>query len=256
MGAMQTPSFLAAQGVRSSHLGRHLTVHPTGLVGGVFDGIDFRNEHAIPQGVGIGDLAGEGIRFEGGTPPLGVYGLAIRSNGPRFRELVDDYRNTAFMGFMVSDTSTGRVMGSVKGHPLVTYWVNRTDLQKHVKATAMAARLLLRAGARYVNLVTCSRDPILTSERDVDRFLSRSWHARHFTMTAYHPLGTARIATRSADGVCDPEHRVFGVQGLYVMDGSNVPSSLGVNPQITIMALSARAARRLADELSRGAVAA
>ena len=51
------------------------------------------------------------------------------------------------------------------------------------------------------------------------------------------------------DGVCDAQHRVHGRQGLYVMDGSAVPSSLGANPQVTIMALAGRAAARLADHL-------
>jgi choline dehydrogenase-like flavoprotein len=37
--------------------------------------------------------------------------------------------------------------------------------------------------------------------------------------------------------------------GLFVVDGSAVPSSLGVNPQVTIMALATRAAERIATRL-------
>ena len=73
--------------------------------------------------------------------------------------------------------------------------------------------------------------------------------ATDFIMSAYHPLGTARLAATGEHGVCDSEHRVFGWQGLTVMDGSVVPSSLGANPQITIMSLAARAASRLADRI-------
>jgi choline dehydrogenase-like flavoprotein len=39
-----------------------------------------------------------------------------------------------------------------------------------------------------------------------------------------------------------PDHEAHDVRGLYVCDGSAVPSSLGVNPQLTIMAMSLRAA--------------
>jgi choline dehydrogenase-like flavoprotein len=46
-------------------------------------------------------------------------------------------------------------------------------------------------------------------------------------------------------GVLDGDGRVHGTQGLHVCDGSAVPTSLGVNPQLTIMAL----ATRLADHL-------
>ena len=39
----------------------------------------------------------------------------------------------------------------------------------------------------------------------------------------------------------DFEHRVHGTENLYVVDGASVPSSLGVNPQVTIMAMALRA---------------
>lgn len=57
----------------------------------------------------------------------------------------------------------------------------------------------------------------------------------------------------TGQGVCDPTHRVFGLHNLYVMDGSSVPSALGANPQVTIMALALRSARQLAERLSHEA---
>jgi choline dehydrogenase-like flavoprotein len=58
----------------------------------------------------------------------------------------------------------------------------------------------------------------------------------------FHPLGTARAHARAADGVTDPDLALHGVEGVYVADGSVVPSALGVNPQLTIMALATRLA--------------
>ena len=46
------------------------------------------------------------------------------------------------------------------------------------------------------------------------------------------------------------DHQVHGTPGLYVVDGAAVPSSLGVNPQVTIMAMANRAADKLARALS------
>ena len=59
---------------------------------------------------------------------------------------------------------------------------------------------------------------------------------------AFHPLGTARADADPSRGVVDGDLRLHGVEGLYVCDASAVPSSLGVNPQITIMALATRLA--------------
>jgi choline dehydrogenase-like flavoprotein len=50
----------------------------------------------------------------------------------------------------------------------------------------------------------------------------------------------------SADlGVVDHSGRVFGYEGLHCIDSSIVPTSLGVNPSLTIAALSERCAERL-----------
>jgi len=45
----------------------------------------------------------------------------------------------------------------------------------------------------------------------------------------------------TASGVIDAQHRVFGYQGLYVIDGSAVSANPGVNPSLTITALAERA---------------
>jgi choline dehydrogenase-like flavoprotein len=62
---------------------------------------------------------------------------------------------------------------------------------------------------------------------------------------AFHPLGTARADADPACGVLDSNLRVHGISGLHVADGSVMPSSLGVNPQLTIMALATRLAFHL-----------
>jgi choline dehydrogenase-like flavoprotein len=77
--------------------------------------------------------------------------------------------------------------------------------------------------------------------------------AADYLLTAFHPLGTCRMAIEPARGVVSPRHEVFGAPGLYIADGSVVPSSVAVNPQVTIMALATRAADRLADRLDAAA---
>ncbi|HEX6749518.1 MAG TPA: GMC oxidoreductase [Longimicrobium sp.] len=73
-----------------------------------------------------------------------------------------------------------------------------------------------------------------------------------------HPLGGCRIAQGAAEGVVDEYGRVFDTSksgpnavhaGLYIADGAIVPTSLGVNPSLTIAALALRCADRIVEEL-------
>lgn len=75
------------------------------------------------------------------------------------------------------------------------------------------------------------------------------------SITLSHPLGGCRMGDSAAEGVVDPYGRVFNTEtggvhdGLYIADGSIVPSALGVNPSLTITALALRIARQIAKEL-------
>jgi len=53
-----------------------------------------------------------------------------------------------------------------------------------------------------------------------------------------HILGGATMGRSPEEGVCDHQGRVFGYENFYVADGSIVPANLGVNPSLTITALS------------------
>ncbi|ADO73690.1 GMC family oxidoreductase [Stigmatella aurantiaca] len=59
--------------------------------------------------------------------------------------------------------------------------------------------------------------------------------------TTAHILGGCCMGTSAETGVIDTQHRVFGHEGLYVVDGSAVSANPGVNPSLTITALAERA---------------
>jgi choline dehydrogenase-like flavoprotein len=69
-----------------------------------------------------------------------------------------------------------------------------------------------------------------------------------------HLVGGARMAARQEDGVVDGDLRTFAVPNLYVTDGSVLPTQGSANPALTIMALAARAADRLAAGARAGLV--
>ncbi|MET0467902.1 MAG: GMC family oxidoreductase [Aeromicrobium sp.] len=59
-------------------------------------------------------------------------------------------------------------------------------------------------------------------------------------MTA-HFLGGCAIGDSPETGVIDPYQRLYGYEGLHVIDGSAISANLGVNPSLTITAQAERA---------------
>jgi enediyne biosynthesis protein E9 len=64
-------------------------------------------------------------------------------------------------------------------------------------------------------------------------------------VSAAHPLGGCRMADSKDFGVVDHRCEAFGYEGLFCMDSSAIPTSLGVNPSLTIAAVTERANEQL-----------
>ena len=73
---------------------------------------------------------------------------------------------------------------------------------------------------------------------------------RHRINTFSHALGTVRMGADPRTSALDAECRFRGLENLYVVDGSVMPTSAAVNPSLTIAANALRAAHRLAGHSS------
>ena len=62
-----------------------------------------------------------------------------------------------------------------------------------------------------------------------------------------HLVGGARMARDESRGVVDSDGRTFAVPNLLITDGSVLPTQGSANPALTIMAVAARTAARLAS---------
>lgn len=247
-GALTTPTFLQRQNLAngSGELGKNLSIHPATGGAGLFDE-SIAGFNAIPQGYAIEEFHDEGLLFEGATTPLDMSMAASPFLGPRLIELAEKYDRIAPFGFMVEDSSRGRVRW-IGGRQVITYMLNDRDVARLKRGHEILARVLFAAGARRVFLMLNGFEE-LRDEGDLERLRAARLRARDFDVTAYHPLGTARMGVDPARSVVGPDHRVHDVPGLYIVDGSAVPSSIAVNPQVTIMAMATRAAELLSDRL-------
>lgn len=249
-GALMTPLLLRRSGacLTSGMLGKNLSIHPASKVMALFDErID--QWRGIPQGYQIDHLADEGLMFEGGSLPFDVAALAVPWTGRRFTELMEQYPYLATFGFMIKDTSRGEVRLGPGGSPLVLYTMNQQDVAKMQRGIELLCEVFLAAGARRVLPLVAGCDEVNGPE-DLARLRARRIKAGDLDVAAFHPLGTCRIGVDPRSSCVGPDHQAHDVAGLYVCDGSAIPSSLGVNPQMTIMAMSLRAAELLSERLS------
>jgi choline dehydrogenase-like flavoprotein len=245
-GTLHTPLLLATSGIGHPQLGRNLSIHPATAAWALMDEV-VDMARGVPQSYCVDEFAAEGIMLEGIAGPPDYLAMAVPYSGERHRELMLRYRHVAQFGLMVSDTSRGRVLTGAlarrAGRPVVRYDLNANDTQAVARGVERLAELLFAAGAHTVITPVASMPEL--HDGDLRPLRTRAVRARDLKLMAFHPLGTARMAGRPGDGVLDADGQVRGAAGLYVCDGSAVPSSLGVNPQLTIMAL----ATRLADHL-------
>lgn len=243
-GSIGTPMMLLRQGLanRSGEVGRNLTVHPASSAWGDFDE-RIAGWDGIPQSYGIEQFLSEGIRFEGAFVPVDVAASTFHAVGPAWTRFVDRFDHLACFGFMIAETSRGRVSIGPGGDPLLTYRLNDVDRRKILRGHGLLARLFLAAGAREVLTGIRGCDGFRTM-RDVERFerdAPDSIAAHQLDLAAFHPLGSCRMGRDPSRSVVGPTHETHDVENLFVVDGSCVNGPLGVNPQVTIMALAERA---------------
>lgn len=247
-GSIMTPIVVGAQGLggRSGQLGKNLSIHPACGALAEFDEA-ITPWKGIPQGYSIEDLHEEGILYEGAMVPLEMAMNVTQRIGPELIRLAESFDKVASFGFMVEDTSRGSVH-AVRGQPVIQYWLQDKDVAHIKRGVDVLAQVFFAAGARRVHTPIAGFD-ILESEADLSRMRRATIKPWDLDLSAYHPLGTARMGKDPATSVVDANHEMHDTPGLYIVDGSAVPTALGVNPQVTIMALATRAAEKIAAKL-------
>ena len=238
-GTINTPLFLRRQGLggESGQLGRNLTLHPASGVRALFDEV-IDMAVGVPQSYFIDEFAGEGIMFEGAAGPPDYMAMSLPFTGPDHRELMLAYRNLSQFGILVSDYRSRGFVRERLGFVEIRYDLHPDDVARFARGIELLCECYWAAGARRVY-------PPLGSVRelrdgDMAPLKGMKLRAGDLTLIAFHPLGTARADARPEFGVVDGDLRLRGVDGVYIADGSVVPSPIGVNTQQTIMALATR----------------
>ena len=244
-GGIQTPALLLRSGVRSpsGQIGRNLYLHPNVKVQALFDD-QVKGWQGVHQAYQVREFEKQGAFFAAVNLPPSLLSMTIPYYGKELAECMDQYNQIVNAGVLLDDSVSGRVRVGPGGQPLAFYNCTPADGERAVRMTAQLAKLLFAAGARKV-ISPFRGVPDLYSVDDSDRLAQSKVRLDQMEFFSVHLMGTARMGSDPRQSVCDSYGKVHGAEGLWVSDASLFPSPLGVNPMITIMALSTRNAERI-----------
>jgi choline dehydrogenase-like flavoprotein len=169
---------------------------------------------------------------------------------------MSDLRRIGWAGVLVG----ARTKGRVRRLPLpwddseFEFKPEEPDLTDLKDAFELAARALFEADAEEVMVSTHRRlavsrnggspsDSAKELREQLDRLVDDS--SDMLNMGSSHPQGGNAMSAGPESGVVDANCRVHGYRNLYVCDASVFPTSVTVNPQLTVMAVAEYAARRM-----------
>jgi choline dehydrogenase-like flavoprotein len=154
------------------------------------------------------------------------------------------YNHMMAVGVLVGTNGNARVKRALTGGPDVVYKPEAEDLKKMADGLKTLGDILFKAGAERVMANTAGYD-VFEEPEELARLDNITMDPSYITLGTGHPQGGNCISQDPKRGVVGPDFRVHGYDNLYICDASVFPSSLTVNPQLTIMALAHYAASRI-----------
>ncbi|HEU4943642.1 MAG TPA: GMC family oxidoreductase [Solirubrobacterales bacterium] len=244
-GALGTPELLLRSGLGGRQIGHNLHIHPACWVGARYEE-EVRGWDGVMQSFYIDQWEPQRLLLEATFTPLAFGGAWLPGAGSDHQRSMLDFGHVGSIGVHLSDESAGRISLASNNSLRARYKLTREDTDRLTYGIARAAEIHFAAGATEV-FPNIARAGTLTPNKLAD-FEATRFKPSELRLEAFHPMGTARISPEG-DGACSPDGAVHGVTNLYVADASLFPSSLGVNPMMTVIAF----ATRIATELSKGA---
>jgi choline dehydrogenase-like flavoprotein len=241
-GALGTPELLLRSGLGGRQVGRNLHIHPACWVGARYEE-EVRGWDGVMQSYYIDQWEPQRLLLEATFTPLAFGGAWLPGVGRAHQRSMLEFGHVASIGVHLSDQSSGQVDLTNAGDLRARYKLTRDDADRLTFGIARAAEIHFAAGAIevYPNIARVGKlTPGMLTDFEATRF-----KPSELRLEAFHPMGTARIADER-DGVCASNGSVHCTTDLYVADASLFPTSVGVNPMMTVIAFAARIAVELA----------
>lgn len=240
--AVQTPGLLWRSGIRSPHLGRHFQGHPGMGVVGLFDR-PVRFGEGATQGFEVDDFRAAGrVKLETLALPPETFFAGLPGTGRRWVSLMAEFERSAVWVLPLRSKGEGAIRFGRQDS--ISFRLHPEDLPNLRTGLERAADLMFRAGAREV-VCPIHGLPDRLAPGQAGLIAKAPDDPAAYPLAMSHLFGTARMSIRPEDGVVGQDFRVHGTDNLFVVDSSAFPTNLGVNPQLSIMALARIAAGRM-----------
>ncbi|HEX2614142.1 MAG TPA: GMC oxidoreductase, partial [Nitrososphaera sp.] len=242
-GAIGSSELLLKSGYsgKNDQVGQHLSLHPSSSVLAQFD-----EEIDGESGVAMACYCDEfsvrktekpGFMLESVFVPPSQMSITLPSYGEENRKYLKKYKNYAMAGVLVQDEPNGQVELNWNQDAVVEYDLGKADQSKMVNGIKEAARIFFRAGAKSV--LTGHMIPTrLKGIGDLSLVDSRGAGMGTLLLASAHPQGGNRMGQDPLNSVVNRYGQIHDIPNLFVCDSSIFPTSIGVNPQMTVMSIA------------------
>jgi choline dehydrogenase-like flavoprotein len=260
-GAIASSKLLLQNKIASATAGIGLCLHPGIEVIGDFD-YEIKGNEGIPMAYTVHDFGvtrssdqtrkeynfndGGEFLIESIFLPLFQFSLALSGSGiSEHRRLIERFNNYAMAGIVVRDDNIGRVTLTSTGRASITYEPGEKELKILAKGVEVMGKMWFALGARKI-IISHRGLSSIDHEEDISKLVDEILNdPKNLLLGSAHPQSGNKIGTSEADSVVDSDCKVHGFKNLFVCDASVFPTSVGVNPQITVMTVASIVASRI-----------
>jgi choline dehydrogenase-like flavoprotein len=259
-GALESPALLLRSGIGGPAVGRYLHLQPGGAVYGIYKDKQ-KGWWGSPMTANCEQFTntGDGFGFYMEIPAFapGFYASVLPWTGGRqHKELMTKVPYISTFIWFLREKGHGQITIDRAGNSVATYQLSdETDQKNFRQATAEAIRIHEAAGAQEILFSLAHRQLTWKRGQSLQDFIQTVMKQPLLNgaqpIISAHQLSTCRMGRDPATSVANTDGEMHDVKGVWIGDGSACPTSLGANPMITIMALAARTADKMAASPSQ-----
>lgn len=278
-GALCTPALLKNSGLQNPNIGKNLHLHPVVMAWGYFpdteplssllssddrkmwpekDKKSYEGGIMTAMSTVVGEFNKSGYGAVIQTPSLhpGLFSALMPwTSGSDIKHRMTKFSRTAHIFALARDIGSGIISTSPYD---ITYKMDTTDEANLKKGLEKMLRILAAAGAEEIGThhyrgasINVKKVSYHEFEEFVKKESSKAIQGLSMPISSAHQMGSCKMGVDPKKSVVNHTGETWEVEGLYLADSSVFPTALGVNPMVTIQAISYCTAQSVLEYLKR-----